>query len=160
MGEMLFKNWRRKAAIYETSGSEKDEVLSKTSQSSTAKDEMEKIKNKLKRLKASNTIIKFFKSSTHGNGKNFAANADDILNIRRTKETQSFRKPSLTTDKEQKLLSIPGIEMPLSSAQEPVPLTGNQTIFEEEEDIKIVTLPPTPYKNHKKEVPIDCGIST
>ena len=42
-------------------------------------DEMEKIKNKLKRLKASNTIIKFFKSSTHGNGKNFPANADDIL---------------------------------------------------------------------------------
>ena len=27
--EMLFENWRRKAAIYETSGSEKDEVLSK-----------------------------------------------------------------------------------------------------------------------------------
>ena len=91
---------------------------------------MEKIKNKLKRLKASNTIIKFFKSSTHGNGKNFPANADDILNIRHTKETQSFRKPSLTTEKEQKLLSIPGVEMPLSSAQEPVPMTGNQTIIE------------------------------
>ena len=27
--EMLFENWRRKAAIYETSGSDKDEVLSK-----------------------------------------------------------------------------------------------------------------------------------
>ena len=92
---------------------------------------MEKIKNKLKRLKASNTIIKFFKSSTtHGNGKHFPANADDILNIRHTKETQSFRKPSLTTDKEHKLLSIPGVEMPLSSSQEPVPLTGNQTIIE------------------------------
>ena len=91
---------------------------------------MEKIKNKLKRLKASNTIIKFFKSSTHGNGKNFPANADDILNIRHTKETQSFRKPSLTTDKDQQILSIPGVEMPLSSAQEPVPLTGNQTIIE------------------------------
>ena len=91
---------------------------------------MEKIKNKLKRLKASNTIIKFFKSSTHGNGKNFPVNADDILNIRHTKETQSFRKPSLTTDKDPKTLSIPGIEMPLSSAQEPVPLTGNQTIIE------------------------------
>ena len=38
--------------------------------------------------------------------------------------------------------------------------TGEIGIFEEEEDIKIVTLPPTPYKNHKKEVPIDCGIST
>ena len=89
---------------------------------------MEKIKNKLKRLKASNTIIKFFKSSTHGNGKNFPANADDILNIRHTKETQSFRKPSLTTDKDPKI--IPGIEMPLSSTQEPVPMTGNQTIIE------------------------------
>jgi len=37
---------------------------------------------------------------------------------------------------------------------------GEIGIFEEEEDIKIITLPPTPYKNYKKEVPIDCGIST
>ena len=67
---------------------------------------MEKIKNKLRRLKASNTIIKFFKSSSNGNGKNFNANADEILNIRHTKDTQSFRKPSLTSDSETKFTPV------------------------------------------------------
>ena len=92
---------------------------------------MEKIKNKLRRLKASNTIIKFFKSSSNGNGKHFSANADEILNIRHTKETQSFRKPSLSSDIETKFTPIEeDTILAKTIADEPIPVPGNQTILE------------------------------
>jgi hypothetical protein len=92
---------------------------------------MEKIKNKLRRLKASNTIIKFFKSSSNGNGKHFSASADEILNIRHTKDTQSFRKPSLTSDSETKFTPVEKDKfLEKRMSREPVPMTGNQTIIE------------------------------
>ena len=96
---------------------------------------MEKIRNKLRRLKASNTIIKFFKSSSNGNGKQFPSNVDEILNIRHTKETQSFRKPSLGTDKERTFTPINAPDDKSSTkvaSNEPEPMSGNQTILEGE----------------------------
>ena len=92
---------------------------------------MEKIKNKLRRLKASNTIIKFFKSSSNGSGKHLSANPDDILNIRHTKDTQTFRKPCFSSDNESKFLSLPiDNSMANDTLLEPRPMQGNQTILE------------------------------
>ena len=92
---------------------------------------MEKIKNKLRRLKASNTIIKFFKSSSNGNGRHFCGNTDDVLNIRHTKETQSFRKPSLSMDN---CKTPTPTETTKDSTVEtfngPEPKLGNETIIE------------------------------
>ena len=92
---------------------------------------MEKIKNKLRRLKASNTIIKFFKSASNGNGKHLSTNPDDILNIRHTKDTQTFRKPYFSSDPENKFLSLPVENSKANETlNEPRPLQGNQTILE------------------------------
>ena len=92
---------------------------------------MEKIKNKLRRLKASNTIIKFFKSSSNGNGRHFPGNADEILNIRHTKETQSFRKPCLSTDNDKRLTPAATTKFPIEDKfNGPIPIPGNQTIIE------------------------------
>ena len=91
---------------------------------------MEKIKNKLRRLKASNTIIKFFKSSSNGQ-KHLSSNVDEILNIRHTKDTQTFRKPCLISEQDSGFMSLPvdnckTIETP----EELRPIQGNQTIIE------------------------------
>ena len=92
---------------------------------------MEKIKNKLRRLKASNTIIKFFKSSSNGNGRHFPGNADEILNIRHTKETQSFRKPCLSTDNDKKPTPTETTKfLTKDKCNGPIPMLGNQTIIE------------------------------
>ena len=92
---------------------------------------MEKIKNRLRRLKASNTIIKFFKSSSNGSGKHFSASSDEILNIRHTKDTQTFRKPSLTSDNETRFSSTLKDRLPTKpTSHEPTPAPGNQTIIE------------------------------
>ena len=92
---------------------------------------MEKIKNKLRRLKASNTIIKFFKSSSNGSGKNLSSNADEILNIRHTKDTQTFRKPSLMSENDNRFMSLPlDTSKTMESTHNPRPMQGNQTIME------------------------------
>ena len=91
---------------------------------------MEKIKNKLRRLKASNSIIKFFKSS-NGSGKNLSTNADEILNIRHTKDTQTFRKPSLMSENDNRFISLPlDTSNIMNSTHNPRPIQGNQTIIE------------------------------
>ena len=91
---------------------------------------MEKIKNKLRRLKASNTVMKFFKSSTNGNVRHFTGISDgDILNIRHTKDTQSFRKPSLTNNNDKKAVSTTkSTTNDLNKG--PIPMPGNETIIE------------------------------
>ena len=92
---------------------------------------MEKIKNKLRRLKASNTIIKFFKSSSNGNGRYFSGNSEEILNIRHTKETQSFRKPCLSTDNDKKPTHTATTKiLTKDNFNGPTPMSGNQTIIE------------------------------
>ena len=93
---------------------------------------MEKIKNKLRRLKASNTVMKFFKSSTNGNVRHFTGISDgDILNIRHTKDTQSFRKPSLTNNIDKKEIAGSTIKSTTNDSYKgPIPMPGNETIIE------------------------------
>ena len=94
---------------------------------------MEKIKNKLRRLKASNTIMKFFKSSNSGNGRHLAGMSDgDILNIRHTKDTQTFRKPSLSNsnDRKENMTSTRSNDSPKMFTSGLIPMPGNETIIE------------------------------
>ncbi len=109
--ELLFDNWRRKAAFAEEGN--------KKNNNTSSKEDLESLKEKVRRHKATSALMKFFKSSNNNNTTSSSSNdnppAVEASNIKHTKNTRTFRKPSLEEVKPKPT---------------PLPMPGNETIIE------------------------------
>ena len=61
----------------------------------------------------------------------FTVSIDEILNIRHTKDTQTFRKPCLVSEQDSGFMSLPVDNFKTTETPEELrPIQGNQTIIE------------------------------
>lgn len=141
--EMLFESWRRKAAIVDGKTDFHDQH--------SGKEDMEDLKDKVRRNKATHLLMKFFK---HTATPNSTKDLSQDSQIKHTKNTRTFRKP------------CPDSVSTKPNCIGPMPMPGNDTILEgeitiiNESDMSVVALPPTPQKSTNSFASSREGIST